>query len=168
MLLELVDVPRLAEAEPAPNVDELTAAVAKASGAVRKALPRSRYGSTTDEHVFKCARTANAALKKVVTDTLRRADASTDPPSMLAVVDFLVPHLREDVVRFDNDKHNEWIKAAEKKAVATVVRAAKLLVKDASVGAEELEELATEYADVAPDVREVVDTAVTKRRLSKK
>lgn len=168
MLLDLVDIPQLQEAVPAPNVDELTTAVAKASRAVRKALPYSRYGSSTDEYGFKRARTANAALKKAVTDTLRRSDASTDPPSMLTVVDFLVYHLRDELVRFDNPKHNDWIRVAEKKAAATVVRAVKLLVKDANVGDERLEEMATKYADASPDVRGVVDAALAKPRSAKK
>ena len=73
--------------------------------AIRKALPNSRWGSTTDAYGYKRAASANKAAEKAFKDAVATYRKAKHWPTAAAFADRALPIAR-DMVRFDCPQHN--------------------------------------------------------------
>lgn len=168
VLLNYVAAGTIAEADlvahlPSPDLKPVAEALQKANNAIRKSLPNSRYGSCTDDFGYRRCATHVVAFKKLIAEEAKTLEAAG---AWMTVLDFcvLAEEEAEKSVVWDNDKKNSWRGTVDKNLKRLALKSTKAMIKDKSVGREQLQKILFDYQDSFPAIEAPLKAAIAKRK----
>jgi len=152
---------------PAPDLRAVGEELAAANRAITRALPNSRWGSSTDNYAYRRASSAVTAFKRLISLHAKAVEASGHWASVFAFCDLVVPELN-GTITWDSPSHNTWQVTTAKMLDRITLKAAKAMAKEPTTGVEELETLVEEYGEAYPEIVQPVEAAVAKRQRTTK
>jgi len=168
VLLGVVATGALTEADllaalPPPDLSAVKERLAAANHLIRRAMPNSRWGSSTDEYAYRRCAAAVTAFKKLLAAETKAVEAAGHPRSVFVFCKVSADAIRATIT-WDNEAHNKWQAAAEKTRDRLALKTAKAMAKDAAVAVAELQLTLDSFGEAYPAIVKPLEVAIAKRQ----